>query len=118
MLLLAGAALAVAGYFGCPYCRLACVSICNVRHLDSPRLTHCVSLARKILTLNPSCSALGASSRRYANDDDEDEYEPRSRSRSSSGGGGGGGIAGDKGAIGASSAYDSHDDAAQATRCA
>lgn len=51
------------------------------------------------------------------NDDDEDEYEPRSRSRSS-GNGGGGGIGGDKGAIGASSAYDSHDDAVQATKCA
>ena len=61
-----------------------------------------------------TCSALSGTGRRYVDDDEEEQYEPRVRS------GGGGGLSGlsgtDKGAIGASSAYDDHDDAVQATR--
>ena len=61
-------------------------------------------------------SGLSSVSKRYVDDDeDDDEYEPRNRSRSSNGGGLGG--ISDKGAIGASSAYDSHDEAVQATKC-
>ena len=60
----------------------------------------------------PACSGLGRRQEHgEENDDDDDVYESRQKRTS----GGLGSI--DKGAIGQSSAYDSHEDAMAATKC-